>query len=372
MAKKGENIHKRQDGRWEARYVKGYALSGTIQYGYCYGRTYQEAKQKVVGCKADIARGLPPLQPTNDGHRFAFYCIEWLQRQRGAVKESTYVKYETILKNHILPGLGTCFPWGITTWVVEQFKQKLLQENLCAKTVRDILVVLQSILQYTDRQFACVFPVVDIAYPKEEKKEARVLSVEEQKLFVSYLRTDMDTCKFGILLALLTGLRIGELCALRWRNVSLRKKEIYVEATLQRLRAADGAGAYKTKLVLSTPKSGTSIRTIPLTETAAGLCGQFDPHCPAAFVLTGTEQFMEPRRIQRRLAKFTADCDLEGVHFHTIRHTFATRCVEVGFEIKCLSAILGHANTNITLNRYVHASRDLKRENMNKLRSVGL
>ena len=80
---------------------------------------------------------------------------------------------------------------------------------------------------------------------------------------------------------------------------------------------------------------------------------------------------MEPRQVQKRLAKYTKECGLDGVHFHTIRHTFATRCVEVGFEIKSLSEILGHANTTITLDRYVHSSMDLKRENMDKLVAIG-
>lgn len=81
---------------------------------------------------------------------------------------------------------------------------------------------------------------------------------------------------------------------------------------------------------------------------------------------------MEPRTLQYRLAKYTKECGLEGVHFHTLRHTFATRCVEVGFEIKSLSEILGHATTTITLDRYVHSSIELKRNNMSKLAAIGL
>ena len=92
-----------------------------------------------------------------------------------------------------------------------------------------------------------------------------------------------------------------------------------------------------------------------------------NPQSPTAFVLTGTSDYMEPRTLQYRMEKYTAECGLEGVHFHTLRHTFATRCVEVGFEIKSLSEILGHANTTITLERYVHSSMELKRHNMNKL-----
>lgn len=371
MPKKGENIFKRKDGRWEARYVKGYELSGKIKYGFCYGKTYKEAKEKVTKCKAALLNHMP-LPVTNNRHRFSFFCEEWLRMEKGKVKESTYVKYDTILRKHILPKLGGCFPLGITSQLAEQFKQELLDEGLSTKTVRDILVALRAILKYMAGQYPGGLPLVEVSYPREQKTEARVLDSEEQQRFIAYLQTDMDECKFGILLALLTGLRIGELCALRWENISLRYKTIRVEATMQRLRDYDSTEGNKTKVIIGSPKSDTSTRTIPLTDSAVRLCGKFDPHCPAAFLLTGTEQFMEPRQLQKRLAKYTKECGLDGVHFHTIRHTFATRCVEAGFEIKSLSEILGHADTSITLNRYVHSSMELKRANMDKLAVVGL
>ena len=370
MSKKGENIFKRKDGRWEARYVKGRELSGKIRYGFCYGRTYKEAKEKAALCKAALSAGAP-LPAAGSRHRLAFFCREWLRQEQGKIKESTYVKYDIMLTKHILPKLGACFPLGVSTQLIDQFRQELLDEGLSLKTVRDILTLLRSILKYTAKQFPGMFPVVEISYPKEQKKEARVLSLEEQRRFLSYLRTDMDECRFGILLAFLTGLRVGELCALKWENVCLKNRTIHVDATMQRLRDLEGSGKNKTKIVIGSPKSQSSIRTIPLTDEAARLCGQFDPHSPAAFLLTGTEKFMEPRQVQRRLAKYTKECGLDGVHFHTIRHTFATRCVEVGFEIKSLSEILGHANTTITLDRYVHSSMELKRENMDKLAAAG-
>lgn len=199
----------------------------------------------------------------------------------------------------------------------------------------------------------------------------RVLSREEQARFVSYLLEDMDTCKFGVLLALFTGVRIGELCALQWGKISLKEQTIRIDATLQRLRDTSAVGSARTRIVISTPKSDTSVRTIPVTDYTAELCGKMDPHSSAAYVLTGTENFMEPRTLQYRMEKYTRECGLEGVYFHTLRHTFATRAVEVGFEIKSLSEVLGHATTTITLDRYVHASLVLKRDNMKKLAAAG-
>lgn len=370
MARKGENIFKRKDGRWEARYIKGYELSGKIKYGFCYGKTYKEAREKAARCKAALLAGTP-LPVTNNRHRFSFFCEEWLRLEKAKIKESTYVKYSTVLSLRILPKLGGCFPLGISTDLVEQFRQELLGEGLSPSTVRDTLVILRSVLKYAASQYPGTFPVVEIRYPKEQRKEARVLSVEEQHRFIACLREEMDMCKFGILLALLTGLRIGEVCALRWENISLRDRTIRVEATMQRLRDIDGEGGSKTKIVIGGPKSDSSIRKIPIPDSVAGLCGKYDPHSPAAFVLTGTRDHMEPRKLQRRLEKLTKECGLEGVHFHTLRHSFATRCMEVGFDIKSLSEILGHANTSITLDRYIHSSMEVKRNNMKLLAAAG-
>lgn len=368
---KGENVFKRKDGRWEARYIKGYELSGKIRYGFCYGKTYREAKEKVTKCKSALLEG-KPLPKSDSRHRFGFYCDEWLRISRSSLKASTYIKYETMLERHIKPRLGGCYPLGISTSLVEAFQEQLLTEAaLAPKSVKDILVLLRSVLNYTAKQFPGAFPVVEISYPKEPRKEMRVLSMEEQTRLVRYLLTDLDECKFGILLALFTGLRIGELCALRWEHLSLPERTLRVAGTMQRLKDPEACGRAKTKIVIGAPKSDMSRRIIPLTEFVAGLCECMDPGNPAAFVLTGSASYMEPRTLQYRLKKYTAACGLEGVHFHTLRHTFATRCVEVGFEIKSLSEILGHATTTITLDRYVHSSMELKRINMNKLSAVG-
>ncbi len=368
---KGENIFKRKDGRWEARYIRGYELSGKIRYGFCYGKTYREAKEKVTKFKAAMVGNAPP-QDVSSRHRFAFYCDEWLRLRKAKVKEATYIKYDTALERHVKPKLGGCFPLGLSTGLIDDFaRELLLEDELAPKTVHDILVVLHGVLKFTAARFPGIFPVIEISYPKCGRREMRVLSREEQQRFVAYLLTDMDACKFGVLLTLFTGVRIGELCALQWGGISLRDKTIRIAATLQRLRDTDKAGAARTRIVIGTPKSDTSARTIPMTNYAAALCEKMRPASATAYVLTGTEAYMEPRALQYRMERYTRDCGLEGVHFHTLRHTFATRAVEVGFEIKSLSEVLGHANTTITLDRYVHSSMELKRDNMSKLEAAG-
>lgn len=372
MSKKGENIYKRKDNRWEARYIKGYRPDGAPKYGYCYGKTYREAKQKVTAAKAALIVG-KPVPSASKKRRFAFYCDEWLQINRNRVKESTYVKYSTVLEKHIKPRLGGCLVQALSSVIIEQFSHELLfVEELSPKTVKDILMIAHSIIKYTRKQFPELLSMIEIVYPKVPKNEMRVLSREEQTRLVKYLLDDMDECKFGVLLALLTGMRIGEVCALQWENVSLAEQTIKIKSTMQRLRNFDDNRTSKTKIVISEPKSSTSARIIPLTDYTARLCKAYSCSSPTAFVLTGeTNRYIEPRTMQYKFERYAADCGLEGVHFHTLRHTFATRCVEVDFEIKSLSEILGHSSPRVTLERYVHSSMELKRDNMNKLSAIG-
>ena len=367
---KGENIFKRRDGRWEARYIKCRDATGKIKYGFCYGKTYHEAKEKVTKAKAAIIAGLPPLVPSQ--HRFSYFCDEWLKTRKMQVKESTYVKYDTVLNKYIMPKLRGYLPLGFSGDVVNAFTKTLLEEDLSAKSVRDILTILRSILKYTATSLPGNFPDIKINYPKITKPEVRVLSQEEQQMLVTYLTSGDETYKLGILLALLTGIRIGELCALRWKDISLDERKLCVRTTVQRIRDINGTTGSKTKVIISTPKSGSSVRVIPLTSLAVKVCKQMNPQNPEAYILTGTTMLMEPRALQYHMSRYAKACGLEGVHCHTLRHTFATRAIEVNFEIKSLSEILGHANTTITLNRYVHSSMQLKRSNMEKLTIAGL
>ena len=366
MSKKGENIFKRKDGRWEARYVRGRDLSGKIRYGFCYGKTYREAKEKAAQARLLLHSQI--TASVCNVRRLSDYCNEWLAVQKGNVRESTYVKYLSTLEKHIKPRLGTLCPAEINTDSVEKFKWGLLREaGLSPKTVRDILVVLRAVLSYAAKQGSTRFPVTDFHYPKLERKQMRVLSEAEYQRLTRHLLLNLDECRFGILLAMQTGLRLGELCALRWECISLQDRTLYIQKTVQRLKNLDQNDPLKTKLWIGNPKSDTSCRIIPLSDCMAELCSQMAKPSPAIYILTGTEQPMEPRTLQYRLAKYARECGIDGIHFHTLRHTFATRCVEAGFELKSLSEILGHANTTITLDRYVHSSLELKRANMNKL-----
>lgn len=197
---------------------------------------------------------------------FSALCDAWLLRKRDEIRESSYIKDRAILERHIKPRLGSRRLGGICTASVDAFTRELLEtDGLSVKTVHDILSVLHSVLKDTEARRPAGALAVQIRYPKGKRREMRVLTIEEQKRLVAYLLHPTDSCKFGLLLALYTGLRIGELCALCWSCIDLREQTIRIAATMQRL----GGTGEGTRIVIGAPKSDSSLRTIPLPAQIA-------------------------------------------------------------------------------------------------------
>ena len=192
------------------------------------------------------------------------------------------------------------------------------------------------------------------------------MSKEVQDRLVKYLLTDIDYTKLGILLCLYTGIRIGELCAMRLDDILINEKTIRVTKAIQRLQTLSNTDT-KTRIVVTDPKSLSSQRKIPLPDFLISIIVNLN-YRSNAYILTGTnERYIEPRTLEYRFKAILKKCGLGNYKFHQLRHRFATQCVELGFDIKCLSEILGHSSVNITLNRYVHSTMELKKNNMAKL-----
>ena len=369
---KGENIYKRKDGRWEGRYKKGYKQNHKIQYGYCYGHSYRETKEKLNQAKTEFMLHLHPVSKDLYQRSFAKYCTQWMKINENRLKPATLAKYHIMLENHILPKLGNHSLAELDSVMMAEFSDELLyQKHLSSKTVRDILLFVHEIIAYIQAATKSNLPPILISYPKTDRKELRVLSEKEQETLTRYLLRDFDSYKFSVLLALFTGLRVGEICALQWKNVSVESGLITVRHTLQRIRNSDHCSVKRTTLQLGTPKTSSSFRTIPITNELARLFRIFQSDDPESFVVTGNSQFPDPRKLQRKLKNYTEMLGLQGVHFHTLRHTFATRCIEYGCDTKILSEILGHSSISTTMNRYVHPSMEYKRENIIRLEQAG-
>lgn len=241
--------------------------------------------------------------------------------------------------------------------------------GLSTKTVTDVLTIIRNVLKFAARKgmyVPCDGSAIQI---KHTTKAMRVFSKTEQEQLCTYMLANSDPCNIGILVCLFTGLRVGEICALRWEDISFSEQTIHVHQTLQRVQNKSGNGS-KTKIIVTTPKSTCSIRTIPIPDELVDVLSACRKS-PLGYVLTNDEsKFIEPRTMQNKFKKALKLSGIEPANFHATRHTFATRCIELGFDVKSLSEILGHATVNITMNRYVHPTLELKKQNMKKLSSL--
>lgn len=376
MPKKGRNIYKRKDGRWEARYVKSHDENGRIQYGYIYARTYCEARQKQRSLMpAGDGMDTQYLKKTQNSG-FCSIAQKWLDMQKVNIKESTYSRYKRIITKYLNPYFDGMYIENISNETIEEYiiyltKYGRLDGNggLSNKTAGDITAVLKSVIKYAAINNIQVQCLVNNIKLKKPVKNIQVLGKKEQELLTEYLSYNTDLTKLGVLISLYTGIRIGELCALKWSDINLEENFIKVSKTLQHIEDYSNC-SQKTKVIIDKPKSESSKRIIPLPGFLKEILYGFKTK-GSAFVLTGdSKKFTEPRTMQARFRNILEDCGLPQVNFHVLRHTFATRCVELGFDIKSLSEILGHSNVNMTLNKYVHSSFDLKKNNMEKLDAI--
>lgn len=298
---------------------------------------------------------------------------KWLAEVRHDLKESSFIKYEDILKKYILPVYGKAALSDITNRDLIHFVYDLRLaggvrgQGLSTSTISEILTTLNLLRLYGLRENAEVKFDTHCISLKHARKAIRVFSISEENRLISYLKKKEDLTSIGILTCLYTGIRIGELCALKWNDINLDERVMKISNTMQRLRVV--GQEHKTEVRILKPKSIHSARTIPLPET---LVNVLSPHyVEDAFLLSGEKQhFVEPRLMQKRFKKILEECEIKDANFHATRHTFATRCVELGFDIKTLSEILGHSSVTITMNKYVHPTMKFKRENMNKLKEV--
>lgn len=352
MPRRGENIYKRKDGRWEARYVKEVSVDGTKKYGSVYAKTYNEVKSKQQML----------LQPEKMKHNHIRFTIsdimyEWLESNKNQVKITSYQKYKSTIEKHIIPELGKVQIQFLTSVSIQQYTDILLSKEISRTTVNDILIVLGMGLSYAEEEYNLHIP--KIALVKNPTKEMRVLSVSEQNVFVEYLLNKNDVFSFGMLLALFTGLRIGELCALTWDDIG--ENTIKVNKTVQRVQQ-NGC----TEILTLPPKTTSSNRVIPIPKELMYMLKSKRSNGTVLKQEKGKQ--IEPRLMQIKFKKYTAECGIENINFHALRHSFATRCVEVGFDIKTLSEILGHSDVKTTLNKYVHSSMEQKAKQMDLLK----
>nr|AHF26199.1 integrase family protein [uncultured bacterium Contigcl_1787] len=348
----------RKDGRWEARLCLG-TFNGKRQSKSVYGKTKEEAQNKllleVMGASTQSVTEMTVKE----------LCVEWLQVSQSRVKRSTLANYRMKIEKHIIPQFGDKMCSDLTSVMAYTFMQKKLDSGLSPRYVTDIMVLLKTIFKYAQLEHGVFNPFVSITMPKCAKKEVRLLSANEQKKLKSYLKEHQNSVTIGITLALAMGLRIGEVCGLMWEDIDVKKRILTVRRTVQRIPVNDGS--QKTAVIVSSPKSQTSAREIPIPAGVFVMLKNMksaDDH----YILSDDAKPVEPRKIQYQFARILKNAGLPSVTFHSLRHAMASNAIDLGFDVKTLSEILGHSRIELTMNLYVHSDMDRKRRCMDKIK----
>lgn len=351
VMRKGENIYKRKDGRWEGRYIKGKKESGKTQYGYVYGHSLQEVREKLYPMKIRYfnvlkMNGLSCMSVFEWGTR-------WLAEIQMDVKPSTYASYYHKLTKYVFPLLGKQSLNELSQESGNRFVQELQEHSLKPSSIHVIFQVVNRMLNHAKNVGRLKFnPFSSVRLPKIKQEKIKALSVRQQRALEKVVLTEQDQKGMPVMVSLYTGLRIGEISALKWKDIDFEQNVIHVEHTCQRIPLINGKK--KTKLIFDSTKTIASTRIVPLGKRLKKLLLQYKISNDSnnVFVFSKNNTPTEPRLITYHFHKIREKAGLPMIHFHQLRHTFATRCLESHGDISTVSALLGHTSTQMTLDVY--------------------
>lgn len=293
-------------------------------------------------------------------------ALAWKIDKQRYVKQSTYAAYVLVLENHILPAFGECE--ALSEKIVQEFVLRKLNGGLSVKTVKDILIVLKMVMKFGVKNGCMNYCEWDIKYPTTEGgKEIEVLTVAHHKKILNFIRQNFTFRNLGIYISLTTGLRIGEICGLKWSDIDADNGTITVRRTIERIYIVDGEEKH-TELIVNTPKTKNSCREIPMNKELLSMVKPLKKVVNTDFyVLTNEEKPTEPRTYRNYYHRLMARLDIPRLKYHGLRHSFATRCIESNCDYKTVSVLLGHANITTTLNLYVHPNMEQKKKCISRM-----
>ncbi|TLC99369.1 tyrosine-type recombinase/integrase [Robinsoniella peoriensis] len=372
MARRGENIYKRKDGRWEGRYVIGRKPNGRTAFSYIYGKTYTEVKKKLEICKADrtLAKTIDRSEEIYRDGSIGAWLEFWLEAViKPEVKYSTYAVYRGQVERHILPSAGKIKLKNMNNKTMEIVYNAILDKNITTVTAQNICKrFMAALCSARDRNLISGLPLLPYKKKKYKRKKPRFMTLNEQKRIEEKL-DDKKSKDLAVLLALYSGSRVGECCGYTWQDFDPLTGGIHVSHSIQRVSLYHQQ-KQKTKLLLTETKSDSSRRFIPLPRFLVKILVQFKKDNQALgsdYIFGAGRKAMDPRVLQYHLTRVTESIGLQGIHFHTLRHTFATRFIEKNGDIQALKEILGHSSAKITLEWYGHSTKQHIQKSMLKL-----
>lgn len=298
-------------------------------------------------------------------------AVAWKEYKRPYVKQSTMAAYLLILENHLLPAFGEND--SLPEQSVQSFVLEKIECGLSVKSIKDILIVLKMVMKFGVKNEWMNYYEWDIKYPTNSaNKELEVLSVSNHRKILDHIQSHFTFTGLGIYISLSTGLRIGEICALKWNDINIIEGTITVSRTIERIYMIEGEKKH-TELVISSPKTKNSCREIPMSKELLAIVKPLKKIVNDNFyVLTNDEHPTEPRTYRNYYNGLMEKLGIPRLKYHGLRHSFATRCIEAGCDYKTVSVLLGHSNISTTLNLYVHPNMEQKKRCITKMfKSLG-
>lgn len=364
MPRRGNNIYKRKDGRWEGRIPQNIREGESRKYISVYGKTYTEVKNKMEQLKRNGEKNEKDCSMSLEEA-----VALWLSERAPYWKPTTYAAYKNIADKYIVPKLGKIKILKVNNQIVEKFVSDIRFNNtgkqLSNAYLHNICSVLIMVLNHMKKRYHYEMELPENPIAKARQGQMILPSEHDMSILEKYLiEHAMDSTCLGILIAFYTGIRIGELCALTWEDINLDEEVLYIRKNMQRVKSNDNTKC-STEILFQKPKTDTSIRSIPLPPVLVPLLKSYKDEDTQYVVKGKKNSWAEPRTMQYRFSGILKQCSIKNFHFHMLRHAFATRCIAKGFDVKSLSEILGHSSIQITLNLYVHSTMQRKKQLMN-------
>ncbi len=288
------------------------------------------------------------------------WIYAWLIEKKDYIKESTYANYSNNIFNHIIPKLGNYTLNEINHKIIQDFLLELSKSGrkdntggLSEKTIKDITIIVKGSIKKGINEGKIKHIELSFNYPKDNKeKKIYILTKHEQNKITNYVLDNTNTKNIGFLISLYSGIRIGELCALQWKDIDFKNNKLMITKTIQRVYIKDKDKSIS-KVIITTPKTKNANREIPINKDFLEIIKSLKTN-KDNYILSNSDKYIEPRTYRKYFNKILKELKIKHFNFHSLRHTFATNCISLGCDYKTVSELLGHANVNITLNLYVH------------------